>query len=29
MALRTPEEFVQSIADLHLQIYLFGEKVDD
>ena len=29
MALKTPEEFVQSIADLHLQIYLFGEKVDD
>ena len=29
MALRTPEEFIQSIADLHLQIYLFGEKVDD
>ena len=26
MALRTPEEFVQSIADLHLQIYLFGER---
>ena len=29
MALKTPEEFVQSIADLHLQIYLFGEKIDD
>ena len=29
MALRTPEEFIQSLADLHLQIYLFGEKVDD
>jgi 4-hydroxybutyryl-CoA dehydratase/vinylacetyl-CoA-Delta-isomerase len=29
MALKTPEEFVQSIADLDLQIYLFGEKVDD
>ena len=29
MALRTPEEFVQSLADLHLQIYLFGEKIDD
>ena len=29
MALKTPEEFVQSLADLHLQIYLFGEKVDD
>jgi 4-hydroxybutyryl-CoA dehydratase/vinylacetyl-CoA-Delta-isomerase len=29
MALRTPEEFVQSLADLHLQIYLFGEKLDD
>ena len=29
MGLKTPEEFVQSLADLHLQIYLFGEKVDD
>jgi 4-hydroxybutyryl-CoA dehydratase/vinylacetyl-CoA-Delta-isomerase len=29
MALKTPEEFVQSIADLKLEIYLFGEKVDD
>ena len=29
MALRTPEEFVQSLADLHLQIYLFGEKIED
>ena len=29
MALKTPEEFVQSIADLGLEIYLFGEKVDD
>ena len=29
MALKTPEEFVQSLADLDLQIYLFGEKVDD
>ena len=29
MALRTPEEFVQSLADLHLQIYMFGEKIDD
>ena len=29
MALKTPEEFVQSLADLHLQIYLFGEKIDD
>ena len=29
MPLRTPEEFVQSIADLDLEIYLFGEKVDD
>ena len=29
MALRTPEEFVQSLADLHLQIYLFGEQVED
>jgi 4-hydroxybutyryl-CoA dehydratase/vinylacetyl-CoA-Delta-isomerase len=29
MALKTPEEFIQSIADLDLEIYLFGEKVDD
>jgi len=29
MALKTPEEFVQSLADLDLEIYLFGEKVDD
>ena len=29
MALKTPEEFIQSIADLDLDIYLFGEKVDD
>jgi len=29
MALKTPEEFRQSIADLHLQIYLFGQKIDD
>ena len=29
MALKTPQEFVQSIADLELEIYLFGEKVDD
>ena len=29
MALRTPEDFIQSIADLELEIYLFGEKVDD
>ena len=29
MALRTPEEFVQSLADLHLQIYLFGERIED
>ena len=28
-SLRTPEEFIQSIADLKLEIYLFGEKVDD
>ena len=27
--LKTPEEFVQSLADLHLEIYLFGDKVDD
>ena len=29
MALKTPEEFRQSIADLHLQIYMFGEKIED
>jgi 4-hydroxybutyryl-CoA dehydratase/vinylacetyl-CoA-Delta-isomerase len=29
MALKTPEEFVRSLADLHLRIYLFGERVDD
>ncbi|RPI28815.1 MAG: 4-hydroxybutyryl-CoA dehydratase, partial [Actinomycetota bacterium] len=29
MPLKTPEEFVQSLADLDLQIYLFGDKVDD
>jgi 4-hydroxybutyryl-CoA dehydratase / vinylacetyl-CoA-Delta-isomerase len=29
MGLKTPEEFIQSLADLHLQIYLFGEKVED
>jgi len=29
MALKTAEEFIQSIADLHLEIYLLGEKVDD
>jgi 4-hydroxybutyryl-CoA dehydratase/vinylacetyl-CoA-Delta-isomerase len=29
MALRTPEEFVQSLAALDLQIYLFGDKVED
>jgi 4-hydroxybutyryl-CoA dehydratase/vinylacetyl-CoA-Delta-isomerase len=29
MALRTPDDFIQSIADLDLEIYLFGEKVDD
>ncbi len=29
MALKTPEEFIQSIADLDLEIYLFGERVDD
>ena len=27
--LKTPEEYVQSIADLDLEIYLFGERVDD
>src|SRR5659263_135037 len=29
MALKTPEEFRQSIANLHLQIYMFGEKIED
>ena len=29
MALRTPEDFIQSIADLDLEIYLFGERLDD
>jgi 4-hydroxybutyryl-CoA dehydratase/vinylacetyl-CoA-Delta-isomerase len=29
MPLKTPEEFVQSLAELDLQIYLFGDKVDD
>ena len=29
MALKTPVEFRRSIADLHLQIYMFGEKIDD
>ena len=29
MALKTPEEFRQSIADLHLRIYMFGELIDD
>jgi 4-hydroxybutyryl-CoA dehydratase / vinylacetyl-CoA-Delta-isomerase len=29
MALRTPDEYIQSIADLDLEIYIFGEKVDD
>jgi 4-hydroxybutyryl-CoA dehydratase / vinylacetyl-CoA-Delta-isomerase len=29
MALKTPEEYLQSIADLHLEIYLFGRRVDD
>jgi len=29
MALRTPDEFIKSIADLDLEIYLFGEKIDD
>jgi 4-hydroxybutyryl-CoA dehydratase/vinylacetyl-CoA-Delta-isomerase len=29
MALKTTEEFVQSLADLDLQIYLFGDKIDD
>lgn len=29
MRLRTPDEYVQSIADLGLEIYLFGRKVPD
>lgn len=29
MALRSKEDYIQSIADLDLEIYLFGEKVDD
>jgi len=29
MALKTPDEYIQSIADLKLQIYIFGEKVED
>ncbi len=29
MALKTPEEYVQSLADLHLEVYLFGELVED
>jgi len=29
MALRTPEEYIQSLADLKLRIYLFGELVED
>ena len=29
MALKTPQEFIDSIAALDLEIYLFGEKVDD
>jgi 4-hydroxybutyryl-CoA dehydratase/vinylacetyl-CoA-Delta-isomerase len=29
MALRTPEEYIQSIADLDLEIYIFGERVKD
>ncbi len=29
MPLKTPEQFVQSLADLDLQIYLFGDKVED
>ncbi len=29
MALKTPEEYIQSIADLDLEIYLFGERVED
>jgi len=29
MALRTPDEYIKSIADLGLEIYMFGEKVED
>ena len=29
MGLKTPEQFVQDLADLHLNIYLMGQKVDD
>jgi len=29
MTLKTPEEYIQSIADLDLEIYLFGERVED
>ena len=29
MALKTPEQYIQSVADLDLEIYIFGEKVDD
>jgi 4-hydroxybutyryl-CoA dehydratase/vinylacetyl-CoA-Delta-isomerase len=29
MALKTPEEFVRSLADLDLEIYLFGERLED
>ena len=24
-----PEQYIKSVADLHLQIYMFGEKIDD
>ena len=27
--LRTPEEYIQSIADLDLEVWLFGERVED
>jgi 4-hydroxybutyryl-CoA dehydratase / vinylacetyl-CoA-Delta-isomerase len=29
MALKTPAEYIQSIADLDLEIYMFGERVND
>jgi 4-hydroxybutyryl-CoA dehydratase/vinylacetyl-CoA-Delta-isomerase len=29
MALKTPEQYIKSVADLGLEIYIFGEKVDD
>ena len=29
MGLKTPEQFVQELADLHLNIYLMGKRVDD